>query len=51
MGCQTEGIGLRVPGLIYLLEEELPVPTQGDGVDLSTRVNFHSHHLHAILCG
>ena len=30
------------------MAEGLPVPTQGDCVDLNTRVNFHGHELHAI---
>ena len=51
MGRSAEGIGLRVPGLIDILGEELLVPAQGDAIHLNTRVNLHGHQLGAILGG
>ena len=51
VGSWSEGIGLRVPGLISFLGEKLLVPVQGDGIHLSTRVNLHGHQLSAILGG
>ena len=51
MGCRAKGARFGVPGLIDFLGEKLPVPVQGDGVHLSTRVDLDSHQLYAILCG
>ena len=51
MGCRDKGAGLGVPGLIGFVGEELPVPAQGDGINLSTRVSYHGGQIHTILCG
>ena len=50
MGCRTEGVGFRVPGLIEFLREKLLVPAQGDSIHLSTRVNLVGHQVGTILC-
>ena len=49
MGSGDKGAGFGRPGLSELMEEELPIPAQGDCVHLSTRVNLDCHGLGAVL--
>ena len=51
VGSREEGTRFGIPGAINFVGEELPVLAQGDGDDLRTRVDLHSHQLGAIFCG
>ena len=50
MGSRSDGTGFGVPGVINFMGEELLVLSQGDGVDLNTRVYLDGHQFGAISC-
>ena len=45
MGSGAKGIGLWEPGLVDFMGEKLLLPSQGDGIYLSIRVDLNGHQL------